>query len=105
MILKSLAVAAGSVAAVLAAGGSAFADDVVVPGSNGFGGSTVVVGDVQSGVVVVDAPVADARCIAPWYGSSVIGGSTPIGQMNVVCDDINNPVTQWQNNSRDAVLG
>ena len=106
MLKKTIAVSvAGLGAAVtsVATAGAACATITVSP-STGFGGSTVVIAGHQSTVVGFDAPVLDARCALPWYGSSVIGGSTPIGQMNVTCDDIKAEVQQLQDHSTDAVI-
>ncbi len=104
MFVKSLAVAAGSAVMVLAAGGSAMASDVCAGESSGFGGSTVAVTGSQSAAITIDAPLVDARCATPWYGSAVLGGSTPIGQQNVVCDDVKAPVWEDQSHSKNGVL-
>ena len=104
MFLKSLAVAAGSTALVLMAGGSAMAADICTAESTGFGGSTVAVNGSQSGVLTVNTALVDGRCAAPWYGSAVLGGSTPIGSQNVVCDDLKAPVTEVQDHSKNGIL-
>ena len=104
MFVKSLAVAAGSTVMVLAAGGSAMASDVCVGESTGFGGSTVAVTGSQSAAITVDASLVDARCATPWYGSAVVGGSTPIGSQNIVCDDVKNPIWEIQHDSKNGVL-
>jgi hypothetical protein len=93
MFKKSMAVAIAGVGLTLAAAGSASAD-VCLPGSSSFGGSTVGVDGNQTSPLTVNAPLVDGRCIAPWYGSGVVGGSTPIGAQDVVCNDVKVPVEQ-----------
>jgi hypothetical protein len=104
MFVKSLAVAAGSAALALVASGTAMAGEVCTGESDGFGGSTVAVTGSQSGAVTIDSDVVDGRCAAPWYGSAVIGGSTPIGSQNLVCDDIKAPIYVGEHNSKNGVL-
>ena len=92
MINRMLAVSAAGLGLSLGVAGTASASEVTGAGG-GFGGFTTVVDGVQSGVLAVDAPIVDLRCATPWYGSAVLGGSTPIGSQNVVCDDVKAVVT------------
>ncbi len=103
MLKKSLAVSFAGLGLSMVAAGSASASISAGP-SSGFGGSIVAVTGDQSGLLTVDAPLVDARCAAPWYGSAVLGGSTPIGQQNVTCNDVKAPVTETQSNSKNGVL-
>ena len=80
------------------------AGEICTDGSSGFGGPTVAVTGDQSALLTVDATVVDARCAAPWYGSAVLGGSTPIGSQNVVCDDVKHPVYEVQTHSKNGIL-
>ncbi|KUM99664.1 hypothetical protein AQI95_37475 [Streptomyces yokosukanensis] len=61
---------------VLAAGGTAAADDTntTVTGGNGFSESPVVVNAPQQGLVISNGSLVDGRCIAPWSNGAVLGG-------------------------------
>jgi hypothetical protein len=93
MLKKSLAVALAGVGLTLVAAGAASADVTTSP-ADGFGGSTTAVTGDQSGLLTLNSQIADLRCATPWYGSAVVGGSTPIGTQNVVCNDVKAPITQ-----------
>jgi hypothetical protein len=103
MLRTSLAVSFVGLGLTMAGAGTASAGITTGP-SSGFGGSTVAVTGDQSGLLTVDAPLVDLRCATPWYGSAVIGGSTPIGQQNVTCDDVKAPVQETQDHSKNGVL-
>ena len=61
---------------VLAAGGTAAANDsnTTVTGGSGFSQSPIVVNQPQQGIAVVNGSVIDGRCIAPWSNGAVLGG-------------------------------
>ena len=61
---------------VLAAGGSAAANDsnTTVTGGSGFSESPIVVNAPQQGIAVVNGSLIDGRCIAPWSNGAVLGG-------------------------------
>jgi hypothetical protein len=103
MLKKSLAVSFAGLGLTMVAAGTASATITTAP-SSGFGGSTVAVTGDQSGILTVNSPLVDLRCATPWYGSAVLGGSTPIGQQNVTCDDVKTPVTEVQSWSKNGVL-
>jgi hypothetical protein len=87
MIKRILATSLAGVSISMVAAGTASADVITSP-ATGFGGSVTAIGGEQSGILSVNAPIVDLRCATPWYGSAVLGGSTPIGSQNVVCDDV-----------------
>ena len=91
MLKKSLAVSFVGLGLAMVGGGSASAAVSAGP-SNGVDGSAVAVAGDQGGVLTVAAPVAGARCAAPLYGGAFVGGSTPMGQQSVACDDADSPV-------------
>jgi hypothetical protein len=97
---RFIAVAAAAVGVMFATAGVAAADDC--PSSSpavaggAFNNPPLYFDDGQNGLVNLDSPVADARCAAPWYGSAVAGGSTPLHMQNVVCDAVNASIVQTQ---------
>ncbi|MEV7685730.1 hypothetical protein ACFW1F_32870 [Streptomyces bungoensis] len=60
---------------VLAAGGTATADDNTtnVTGGKGISEGPVVVNGPQQGLAVVNGALIDARCLAPWSNGAVLG--------------------------------
>jgi hypothetical protein len=58
----------------------------------------------QNGLININAPLVDARCLAPWFGSAVLGGSLPIGEQAIVCDDVKAPITETHNGD-NGLLG
>jgi hypothetical protein len=87
MLKKTLCVVGLGAAVCAVSATSASAD------TGAFGGSSVVAPD-QSGLVIIDAPLLDLRCAAPWFGSAVLGASLPIGMQSVVCDEVKAPISQ-----------
>jgi len=96
MLKKTLCVVGLGAAACAVSAAPAGAD------TGAFGGSSVVAPD-QSGLVIIDAPLIDLRCAAPWFGSAVLGGSLPIGMQSVVCDEVKSPVS-LSHTGNDALL-
>jgi hypothetical protein len=95
-MLKKILCVAGMGAAVCSVSATSASADT------GTFGSTVVAND-QSGLVIIDAPLVDLRCAAPWFGSAVLGAALPIGMQSIVCDEINAPVSQAHTGD-DALL-
>lgn len=87
MLKKTLCVVGVGAAAFAVSATTASAD------TGAFGGNNVVTRD-QHGLVIIDAPLLDLRCAAPWFGSAVLGGSLPIGMQAVVCDVVKAPITE-----------
>ncbi|MEU9476680.1 hypothetical protein [Streptomyces sp. NPDC048191] len=73
---------------VLAAGGTASADDnsTTVTGGSGFSESPVVVNAPQQGLAVVNGALVDGRCLAPWSNGAVLGGVVPPHSRYAACD-------------------
>ncbi|GHI07590.1 hypothetical protein AQI88_25085 [Streptomyces cellostaticus] len=72
---KVTAISALAAGIVLAAGGTAAADNcTTVTGGNGFSSSPVVVNAPQQGVLVSNGTLVDLRCVAPWSNGAVLGG-------------------------------
>jgi hypothetical protein len=73
---KVTAISALAAGVVLAAGGTAAADNcTTVKGGEGFSSSPVVVNAPQQGVLVSNGTLVDLRCVAPWSnGAAVIAG-------------------------------
>ncbi|ANP55166.1 hypothetical protein J2Z21_003337 [Streptomyces griseochromogenes] len=73
---------------VLAAGGTAAADDTntTVTGGNGFAESPVVVNSPQQGIAVVNGALIDGRCIAPWSNGAVLAGTVAPNSHYAACD-------------------
>ncbi|MEV5879359.1 hypothetical protein AB0L75_35080 [Streptomyces sp. NPDC052101] len=73
---------------VLAAGGTAAADDTntTVSGGNGFAESPVVVNSPQQGLVVSNGSLIDGRCIAPWSNGAVLGGTVAPNSHYAACN-------------------
>jgi hypothetical protein len=95
-MLKKIVCVAGMGAAVCATSATSASAD-----TGAFGSS--VVAPNQAGLVIVDAPLVDLRCVAPWFGSAVLGASLPIGMQSIVCDEVNAPVSQAHTGD-DALL-
>jgi hypothetical protein len=101
------AAAAAAVGVVLATAGVAAADDCAsssTAAAGAFNNPPLYFQDGQDGLLNLDSPVADARCAAPWYGSAVAGGSTPLHMQNVVCNSVNAPVEQIQDHPEGGLL-
>ncbi|OLZ65805.1 hypothetical protein AV521_30890 [Streptomyces sp. IMTB 2501] len=78
---KVTAVSALAAGVVLAAAGTAAADNcTTVTGGNGFASSPVVVNAPQQGAVVSNGTLVDLRCVAPWSNGAVgvLGGAATI---------------------------
>lgn len=105
---RFITAAAAAVGVVLATAGVAAADCPSSSSSSAAGGAfnnpPLYFEEGQDGIVNLDSPVADARCAAPWYGSAVAGGSTPLRQQNVVCNAVNAEIQQIQNHPEGGLL-
>ncbi|MEU9476681.1 hypothetical protein [Streptomyces sp. NPDC048191] len=72
---KVTAISALAAGVVLAAGGTAAADNcTTVKGGSGFSSSPVVVNAPQQGALVSNGTLVDLRCLAPWSNGAVLGG-------------------------------
>lgn len=103
---KFFAVAGAAVSLMLATAGAAAASESGPAGddSGAFNNSPLSFHGDQDGVLSLDAPVADLRCATPWYGSAVLGGTTPLHTQNVVCNDVDAPIELSQNGPQGGLL-
>lgn len=69
-----------------------------------FGQGPIILPQGQRGVLNANAPIVDGRCAAVWYGSAVLGGSTPVGTQNIVCDDVRAPIKQIRHGESGGLL-
>ncbi|HXR72925.1 hypothetical protein [Actinocrinis sp.] len=102
---KFIAVAGAAVGLMLATAGAAAASQSAPADDSGAFNNPPLsfLGD-QTGVLNADAPLVDLRCATPWYGSAVLGGSTPLHTQNVVCNDVDAPIELSQNGPQGGLL-
>ena len=96
-MLKRILCTIGLVAAAGAVSAGAASADSGLFGSDGASAPD------QNGLVNINAPLVDLRCAAPWFGSAVLGGSLPIGEQALVCDEVKAPITQTHNGDNDLL--
>lgn len=107
---KYFAAAGAAVGLVLATAGMAAACCPLTTGSpshhegGSFNNPPIWIGGEQRGLINANAPLVDLRCATPWYGSAVLGGTTPLHTQNIVCDYVGAPVEQIQDGPQGGLL-